>query len=154
LRQRGWHQKRCVPAAQIFLHSVLLIQGLRDLALFLKAGNTKEWQFENSDRRVLVAVITGAELGHFESTDGDAIEVFAVIGQTTIGNVQRKFAVGLRVHQFSQLFHMLCERPAFAPKRNVPLCTKGSSGQKRGQHGCRYGCGYGFLEFHDVLPCR
>ena len=105
--------------------------------LLVEVLNTQEGQFQHGDRAVLVAVIAGAELGHFERADGDTIEVFAVLGQTTVGDVHRELSVGLFGNQFGHLFDMLSEGAAFAPNGNIPFGGQGfgCKGESSGSDG-------------------
>ena len=66
-------------------------------------------------------MITGTELRHFKSANANPVKVFSVFGQTTIADIQRKFAVCLLIEQFAQFMDMLCKGAAFSPHRYVPF---------------------------------
>jgi len=99
----------------------VVVDGVADGHFFVKVADPDEGQFKHGDRWILVSMVASAELCHLEGADGNAVEVLAVLRETSIGNVQCEVAIGLGVDQFGELFDMFGKGAAFAPDRDVPL---------------------------------
>ena len=116
---------------------------------FFQVRYAQEWQLKHGDHAVLVAMIACAELCHFKRTDGNAVQVFPVVGQTAIADVERELSTGLFADEFGELFDMLGEGAALAPERDIPFGC-----QRFGRESCNEGgrtCA-GEQSVHGVLP--
>ena len=148
LRQGRGHQKRRVPACEIFFDGGVFVDLLADFSFLFKRTHAEIGQLENSDAGVFVAVVSRAELCHFESADRDTVEILFVLRQTPVRDIQTEFSVRLLLDEFFELFDMLGEGASFAPQGDIPHNGFGERlAREHDGQGGEQGCGEPVFKF-------
>ena len=80
-------------------------------------------------------MVAGAELGHLEGADLDPVEIFAVLGETAIGDIEGELPAGFLRDQLGQFFDMFGKGPPLTPERDIPFRRKGFAGEGHAQGG-------------------